>query len=845
MRTHGGPPPTRWHSALAVTLLALAACTTDALAPRAAAPGPPLGPLPEGNPGRIELRRLEARPRLTLVARDGDPAPAVAVVFVTDQGAALTAALAAVVESRVLRAGFDPDVRVDRDAFRVRLALADPARAGALFAALAGAASRPVTPGSPEIALATQRLQSLRRNPLDAPELEAAAACTGALGVTATDPLPDLADDAGLRAVEAARRAALHAGNMAVAAVGPAAFGTAVTRALEQSEGWPLATGAAKASAPAQAAPPWPAADAAGVYTAGALDRRGARLTLAVQVPDPLAAAAAAERLGAPDSPLVARLRLLPEAWRVVQVAGVARARGGCVAVVLETAQHAPGMPAETGAALAAATAQREVIAELAAGGTAAVVGRQILTAADPREAASRAAWWSLAGPAPGAPPRWVTALGIPPARTTMGAALDSGSVATDPAADARFQVEIDRAVASATAAGAERRFGVERGQGELWLLLASPCGVTEEGAGDAGFGALATLAALESHRHGSGVALEPWVTADGLGVIAHAPFRDEREAPADLARRVADVAARVLTATNPLPEAAAAARATLLDHLERTWGPQGTALAALAAASVPDHPSWLSPFGLWSRVAGAPAEGVRLRAQALALGPLRVAVLANADAAQAVAAGDAVDRWLAPIAAPRICRGGSDGGSKPPPNPPDHAGPSGAREVRLPEGAPFAQGLLAAPVPPPGAPERELAELTAAALDGPGGLLAGTLADATGSARLTGGSHAPALVIDVRAPSDALAAAAGEVKALLLRLPTAVTDADLARAALAVERREEEARADPRRRLIDLWAGRPPRSPATTRPSLAGWRTFLAATLRETALTVVEARPQ
>jgi hypothetical protein len=159
---------------------------------------------------------------------------------------------------------------------------------------------------------------------------------------------------------------------------------------------------------------------------------------------------------------------------------------------------------------------------------------------------------------------------------------------------------------------------------------------------------------------------------------------------------------------------------------------------------------------------------------------------------------------------------------------------------------------LVGAPVPPPGAPDRALAEITATALDGAGGLLAAALsgagADATASARLMGGGRAPALVIDVRAPTDDLAAATAEVKALLLRLSTAVTETDLARAASAWDRREDEARVGPRRRLIDLWSGRRPRlSPpaAATRPSIAAWRAFLGAALREGALTVVEARPQ
>jgi hypothetical protein len=836
----------RLGSMRAVPLLLLAACA-EPLATRLPAPGQQVPALPEGSPGRIEVRRLEAKPILTLVAREGDPAPAVAVVLATDLGPGLTAALAAVVESRLRAAGVEADVRVDRDAFRVRASLSDAGRAEAFLAAVAAAAGRPIAAGGPEIALAVQRLQSLRRRPLDAPELSAAAACTGALGIAPGEPLPDLASEAGLRELEGARRAALHTGNIAVAAVGPAAFGAAVAHALERCAGWPPSRTGSPAQ-PGPPSPPSPAADVAGVYTAPGLDRRGARLTLAARVADPVAAASAAERLGAPDSPLVARLRLLPEPWHVAQVAGVARAHGGaCVGLVLETAQRSPALPIEPSAGLAVAVARREASAELALGGTAAVAGRQILTAADPREAASRAAWWSLAGAVAmdgqaAANLRWTAALGIPVAPDR---AVRDTPAAADAASAPRFQAEIERALGSAATAGAERRLSVEHGQGELWVLLASPCGVAEEGTADAGLGALATLAAVEARRRADGVAFEPWITADGIGVLAHAPSRDEHESPAELARRVGDAAARAFTATSPPAEAAAAARAAVLEHLERTAGVQAAALATFAAAASPDHPSWLEPFGLWSKVAGAGSAGLRLRAQAMAQGPLRLAVLANADLAQATATGDAVDRWLAPVPGPRICRAGSPEAPRP-----------GRYEARLPDGAPLAQGLVGAPVPPPGAAGRDLAELTAAALDAPGGLLAAALAEATASARLVGGARAPTLVVDVRAPSDGLSAAVADVKALLLRLPTTVADADLARASSAWERREQEARADPRRRIVELWSGGSPGSPpsgspggrapgGSGRPSLAAWRAFLGGALREATLVVVEARPQ
>src|SRR5215468_4275071 len=97
--------------ALAAALV-LAACTTTPPAPHTPVGGPPLLPLSGAAPGRIDVRDLPGRPRLTVVVRDGDPAPALGLVVVTELGPGPTTALAAVVESRLRTAGLDPDMRV-------------------------------------------------------------------------------------------------------------------------------------------------------------------------------------------------------------------------------------------------------------------------------------------------------------------------------------------------------------------------------------------------------------------------------------------------------------------------------------------------------------------------------------------------------------------------------------------------------------------------------------------------------------------------------------------------------------------------------------------------------------
>ncbi|MGK3993986.1 hypothetical protein [Sorangium sp. So ce1024] len=836
--------------ALPLPLVLLAAC---AGATRGAPPSPDqaLVSTPDGSVGRIEVRKLEARPRLTLVSRDGDPAPALVASVATDLGSVATTALATVVEARLLAAGFDVDARIDRSAFRVRLLVKDAARVTPFLRALSAAFAQPIVAGSPEVARAIERVQALRASPLDAPELSPIAACTGRLGLAGAEPVVDLATPAGARELEGWRAAALHAGRASIAAVGPAAFCAEVARAAEGVDGWPAG------GPPADA---WPASDTIGVYATNQLERRGARVTVAARVASPQAAVAAAERLGAPDSPLRARLSALPAPFRTVEVLGVARPRGGCVSVTLEASDLPAAPPIESSAALAAAVARQEIRRGLAAPQGPAVVTRQILTAQDPRDAGARAAWWALSGSAPGAPPdRWATALGVPPS-------AEPPRPKAPGEADARtFEAELQRALAAGAQPALERRTVVERGQGEVWVLLASPCGVAEEGLYDAGATALAALAAVQTRRRELDVTIEPWVTADAVGVIAHAPFRDDRETPAELGRRVASAAARTIAATTFGPEALTQARAAALQHLERLSGGRAAALEAFASAIAPDHPSWIEPFGVWDRVASSALETVQLRWQALATGPLRLAVLANADAAQAAAAAEAAERWLAPRLAPRTC-GSPDGAGVPRP---------GHHDARLPAGTPVAQAVVGARLPAAreaASTARELAELTVAALNGEGGLLAAALAPsaapapasasgpapasppadagaprrqltARASARVLGGARAAALAVEIRAPGAELDEATARVKELLAGLAQRVTDADLGRAEALAARGERDALAEPRRRLIHLFNGRASRAPAA-KVTLAAWRAFLASALGADAIVTVEARP-
>lgn len=820
---------------LALLLLATTAGCVRGASPKGALPLPS-APAPWPSPG-VELRRAAARPSVAIVARDGDPRAAVAIAVDVGAGSAASTALAAVVEKRLARAGLGAvDSRPDRDGYRVRVLLDAPSPPAAVVAAVEAALLAPVVAGSEEAALAGRRLAALRRRPLDDAALEPIAKCTGRLGALATEPAPDPTTAAGLATIESWRRAAHVAERISIGVVGPRAIGDAVAAAVAGSSGWPDAPWADE---------PWPAADATGLYVGATRAAGTARLEVALRVPDPRYAVAVAERAGDPHGPLVTRLGALPSPWRVLEVSATARPRGGCLAVTLETARPTVHASVLEAAAIAAALTRQELDGELSDAlpdGPLAVAPdpwRTVRRATDPREAAALAAWWSFAAraSAQGGEERMAVALEVPPAKVDPTPSAGGDAAARIAGDRARFVDELAQAERAFGEQVAERRVRVERGQGELWVLVGSPCGTLAEAAGDAGATALATIAAVAGRRGElRDVALEPWITADGLGVVAHGARRPGESSRA-AAVRIADEAARTFVG----PAAAfAQGRAVLLAEIGDDAGDDGRAVGAAAEALAPSHPSWLAPLGTWDAVTRLGDAAVSLRWSAVAAGPVRVAVLANESADEGDAVGRAVDRWMVRgLGEARACPAIDA------PSPPR----AGAFEVALGARAETAQAIVAFPAPSPGGADRALAELLVAAFDGPAGWLSHALASlgpgVTASARLAGGSRGAAMLLDVRSPDSAIEPAVAQVRALVQRIAGgAATADDLARASARRARAELESTLDPRRRLVDLWLDRAASAPGPA-PTLEALRAFAAAALREDRTVLVVARPK
>jgi hypothetical protein len=770
---------------------------------------------------------VDGHPPLALVTREGDGRSAIAVAVTTagiasDRGAMAGVALAALVEARLAARGLDVAASGGWNGWRLRVLLGGPADVKTAIDSVRSAMLAPVAGDDPALVAVARKTEALRRRPLADAPLGDLAACTGEAYSIAGDAMPTATDLEGWRA------RAHGLGRVAIAIAGDRAASDAALLALKASPPWPAA-----AAAPSLA---WHADETpAVVYDAsGEIAAGSARVLVTARTPDPERAVSAARDLGDPRGPLASRLAALEAPARVQSVSATAQVDGGCLAATLDlaAADVASNLPGRV--ATVAALARQEIAVEVADTTVPPALGASLAArAADPRDAAERAAWWTLAGHAAGA--------GAGDLRikiTVAVAAPRDGSDAAGPSRADAIRSEIDRAALAWHAPVVEKRARVEAGQGELWLLLASPCGTLAESAGDAGVGAeVAATAAAQMADEARDASAEAFVAADGIGVMVHGPARPG-ERPEAHARRLADLAARAFAADALDPRKTAEARTTLL---LRGTDPGFRSLAALGGAMAPGHPSWVAPFGTGAGLSSASDEALAVRAAALRSGPLRVAVLANTDAAQADAAARSVDRWIA--RRPGEARTCASPPSVAPPRP-------GTYGVDHAPGAP-SEALLAWPIDANDVTATATASWVAAALDGPDGLLAHALGapaqDATASlartwsATVLANTRPPTLVVRITAAESSLDASVAQTRVLLDRVRQgALTEEDRSRASLLASRIRVGLALDPRARTIALWRGETPVAP----PSLDAMRAFAGATLRDEGLVVVASRP-
>ncbi len=713
---------------------------------------------------------------------------AVAFASVHDSGSVASVALSALILARLSARGISDVVSVPTESgIELAVLCADADAARAFIEQVTAALATPVKERDDALRLIQEHLAALRSRSFVGKAEASLAECSGELGQLPGAAVLDVSTPAGRAELEGYRRFAFAARASAFAALGSSEFVNAAANELERVAAWPKGDAAED---------PWPASDAADAD--GADGAR--RLSVALRVADADAALGQVHALTADRAALAARLRTFLPGFALERVAFQARPRGACVRVDLSLPEGDPGVTPKE-AALAVSLVSEEAHAAEAIEPRA--IEENIIEPSDPRQAAARAAWRALTGRQEAGPERRVVAISVHPAER---------------AAFNGFANALREFEARPARSPLETRLRAEPGQAELWVLLGSPCGTLDESNDNAGQSALALT--MAAHEASAEVALEPWITPDAVGLLAHAPRRSLENA-SEQAERVARALARALSERSGAGDALANAQGELF---LATGGAPRPGYARLLDALAPDHSAWLEPRGTWASLAQANRDAVAARSREILRGPLRVAVLANEDDAQAAAAAHALDRWFAPWRDdPRRC-----------PTSAERAARSGELSLAVPDAANTESAYLGLPLPSRLKYERE-AEAFAALLNAARGPLALALSaehiNASARASIIGGGRAAALVIEIRASDDDARKATLEVRRALDRFVVSqLSNDDLAAAQRAAVQRGLGASLDPRRRIVDLWRGGAAEG-ALSRSSLRAFQAALSGT--------------
>lgn len=754
---------------------------------------------------RLDVRQLAGKPRLVVLAREGDPAAALAAAVHAPGDAEALALLGEVLRARLATRG--ARVQVAADVVLIAMDVDTPAES---LATLTAALIAPVRPA--EEAKAREARPTLAR--VRAAELATALACSGRL-VAGPASFPYASGRA-----EALRSRAVTAETVALGFAGPDEIAESLTTSLDKAESWP-------APRPVESKNAAPRLET-GATIASDLSA-GVRLRIAFRTSAPGAAVAAARRLGEDRRPIHA---LASEAGlKLSEVVGAATPSGGCLALSLTSSPEAPvqsgATAADAGRELharaeahpdpsALATLVRalgpELSREVAEPFSEDLAAREVVSAKDPADAATLAAWWALAGSGSGS------------ALAAVSAELPTDA---DAARLAAFDSAVDQASRGPSAPSSRLTVAsrVEKGQRDVWVLLADPCAAVEEPPHLWGSAAIAVRAAEPAAADEDGD-VRAFVSPSGVGFVARATPRPD-ESPADTARRAADLAARTYFSDPPSTESLLRAQESVRRDIERAWGRGAPGLQAHATSSM-DPPAVLEPFGPPGDTAKRGAWELSRRLRALARDPLKIAILANEDEAQARAAADEAARWLGAGTA-RSC-----------------AKPAAARaparnDVTGPPRGPSRAHVTLPPADP------ALVAFTAHLLGRPDGLLSKALAPVAGakaSARAAGPPGATMLVIDISAPTEGVEEALRLVSALLSRLARGeIPDGEIVAARQTFARAERETLGDPVARLTRLFEGATPAPRAA--PAPAAFRAFSAQALSPERLVVTVVRPE
>lgn len=743
---------------------------------------PPASPLADSD-GALEAvlpaHRIEDvdhpdRPTLRLVRREGDPKGAVAAAIYPPEGSRGAMAIAALLEIRM--AARQRQLSIAPHALGVVVAseVKDGDEAARWMEDLENALLEPVGAADPAITRASDMAAALARR-TEAPS--PFGLCLGTLGSEGNISGASYSADE----VEAVRTASATAARVGLSALGPAPLLEAVTGAHDGL--WPAGQ---------PVADDWEPGTEVAVTGSAPLPE----LRLAFHVPDVEAALSGARAIRQKNHPLRARLRAVDRHFRVASVDVALRPAGACAGLTLihDEQGDTPSISVLASAALLASQELEQTLRQEHAEDetTLALLAPELAI-----EAAGLAAWTAV--------------------RATRGPRERVSVVEyRAPEAARPKQKDFADAYTSIRKEWSERTipFSTRRedGQGQVWLLAATPCGTVPESPDDAGLRALTVHSLAADFDGRMGVRLEPWVEPGAIGLLAHGPAR-RGESPDRHAARIARAVANAFSGDGLDGRDVADQRSELLN---RVGSDPGRSLMRQLVSG--GKPSLLDAHGLERSLATASTADVERARSELAREPLKIALLAN-HPGQEAAAHEALSDWLAPVRAqittcPEV---------KYEPTEP------GTWTLETIEDASHAAAHVGVWMPAP----RELGMATEYLLERPGGYFDRALREPglalNASADWLGGERGGGLVVEVIAEPQKLDETIAQTRAILDALSKgAVSDEEAEQARRHQRMLEQQALRSPRGRVVRLWKSGD--GTEVTGPALRRLHTALAA---------------
>jgi hypothetical protein len=769
----------------------------------------------------LPVQRFSNKPSLVVVEREGDPQPWIAFSVRLPPDSVISETLGALLESRLSRQLQIPVVlQTHQDGFHLGFSVSETISIPQLLSSIRTAMLTPFVMNRADVALVDARLKALRVLGRNRPHFAGTVSCTGEAQLDHQRQLPSMMLSSTWTQIESWRKDAFTTERVAVSFVGPHPKIVSFGQAYASHPDWPHAPALPLDS---------PKGAPTTLYVNHDIDSKHARLSVSFRFPTRADAIKLAERSLHPRMPLIARLKTLPIAFRVSRFVSTVRPAGSCFSLEVTSEETSLGSKQlQEVSAIASAVIQQEIdIERKPTPGDFGLVERRIRALPSTQEMAAAAGWWALTSDSatPSAVPQRIVALGIPsrsfPKGSNLGTPFNTTKLDAAP-----LQQQLDLASQRFQTPVVERQIGVERGQGEVWMLLGQPCPLVETQQ-EAGLSALALSSMAIELQGDRGIQIEPWISAHGVGLIGHATIQDQKETPEQLSERIGDVLARLYFARGPSSAGLVQARRTLTEFLS---DPIQRSRSAAISTLIPNFVTQSQPWGLLDVVESVGYDATRIRWEALTQGPLRVAVLANASNAQGQAGVNAVDRWIVRSSTQRTC-------------PALGSAPTLAAGVYSLENS--WQKLAVSYLVVPLVTAEDHAELTKILLTSGNSMLPKVLGNSgvQSEVRVVGmNPGTQGLMIELRGQPQAVEDATQQVRALLKRLEEgAVLPVEFQQAKLAWSEQQITSKGSAKHRLVALWNKKQPK---TQEISLASLKSWLAKNRLSSHVMVVRTQP-